>query len=209
MRAFPLVRGFGEIWSNQPFFLDTYAAYVLSLEEALATLDHCLPSTYSHTSLTTISTKSTSHHHHSNKSSNSTTLLNLNLTKEEIKLSKFIMTLEEIAASEGESSLSICLSKPLMRLVKLPLLLQNLLFHTDPTATFEYEKTRIMALEIDGLVRSIESEKIEEDEREKVRDLFARIEGINDKVSRKFYLFRRISLRIFTFYFLLIGFNGT
>lgn len=40
-----------------------------------------------------------------------------------------------------------------------------------------------MALEIDALVRSIEDEKIEEEEREKSRDLLARIEGINDKVS--------------------------
>lgn len=39
-----------------------------------------------------------------------------------------------------------------------------------------------MALEVDALVRSIEDEKIEEDEREKVRDVLARIDGIKDKV---------------------------
>ena len=38
-----------------------------------------------------------------------------------------------------------------------------------------------MALEVDALVRSIEDEKIEEDEREKVRDVLARIDGIKDK----------------------------
>lgn len=37
-------------------------------------------------------------------------------------------------------------------------------------------------MEIDRLVRSIENEMIDEDEREKVRDLFARIDGIKDKV---------------------------
>lgn len=41
-----------------------------------------------------------------------------------------LLTLEERAAEAGESSLSICLSKPLMRLSKLPLLMQALLYHT-------------------------------------------------------------------------------
>lgn len=40
------------------------------------------------------------------------------------------MRLEEQAAEAGESSLGICLSKPLMRLGKLPLLMQALLYHT-------------------------------------------------------------------------------
>ena len=34
------------------------------------------------------------------------------------------------SADAGESSLGICLSKPLMRLGKLPLLMQALLYHT-------------------------------------------------------------------------------
>lgn len=41
-----------------------------------------------------------------------------------------------------------------------------------------------MALEIDHLVRSIENEVLQEDERERVRDVFARIEQIKDKVCR-------------------------
>jgi hypothetical protein len=41
-----------------------------------------------------------------------------------------------------------------------------------------------MALEIDHIVRSIEDEKISEEERERTRDAWARIEGINDKVRR-------------------------
>lgn len=39
-----------------------------------------------------------------------------------------------------------------------------------------------MALEIDAIVRSIENEKISEDERLKCRDAFARIDGLRDKV---------------------------
>lgn len=46
-KAFPLVRGLAGIWSDQPWFLDVYAKYILSLEEALATIDSCLPSTVS------------------------------------------------------------------------------------------------------------------------------------------------------------------
>ena len=49
-------------------------------------------------------------------------------------------------------------------------------------STVEYERTRVMAVEIDRLVRSIENEMIAEDDRGKVRDVFARIDGIKDKV---------------------------
>lgn len=40
-----------------------------------------------------------------------------------------------------------------------------------------------MAIEIDRIVKSIENEKISEEERLKVRDLWARIDGVADKVS--------------------------
>ncbi|KAM0750408.1 Dbl homology domain-containing protein [Meredithblackwellia eburnea MCA 4105] len=153
VRAFPLVRGLALIWSDQPWFLDTYARYILSLEEALGTLDRLLPSAHSP---------------------------RVHLEKEDKKLARFIMDLEERATMEGEAGLAIAVSKPLMRLGKLPLLMQSLLYHTDAT-TVEYEKTRAMALEVDALVRSIEDEKVEEEEREKVRDVLARIDGIKDK----------------------------
>lgn len=39
-----------------------------------------------------------------------------------------------------------------------------------------------MALAIHSLVRSIESEKLEEEEKARIRDVFARIESINDQV---------------------------
>ena len=58
-------------------------------------------------------------------------------------------------------------------------------------STVEYERTRVMAVEIDRLVRSIENEMIAEDDREKVRDVFARIDGIKDKVRRLFTLRKR------------------
>lgn len=68
-----------------------------------------------------------------------------------------------------------------------------------------------MALEVDALVRSIEDEKIEEEQRERVstlfgavrvactdrtlqtRDVLARIDGINDKV--RLFLFHRVFCR--------------
>ncbi|GAA5909278.1 hypothetical protein JCM5296_006114 [Sporobolomyces johnsonii] len=164
-KAFPLVRGLAAIWSDQPWFLQTYAAYIVSLEEALATVDSALPSAHS-PALSSYAAK-----FKSPKSKQD---------KQEKRLAQALMTLEERAAEAGESSLSICLSKPLMRLSKLPLLMQALLYHTDPT-THEWEKTRAMALEVDALVRSIEDEKIEEEQRERTRDVLARIDGINDK----------------------------
>jgi hypothetical protein len=46
------------------------------------------------------------------------------------RLARTLLSLEEHASEAGESSLGICLSKPLMRLSKLPLLMQALLYHT-------------------------------------------------------------------------------
>ncbi|KAH9079470.1 Dbl-like domain-containing protein [Lactarius deliciosus] len=67
-------------------------------------------------------------------------------------------------------------------LLKYPLLFQNLLFHTDPS-TFEYESTLHMVAEVENIVRSIEDEKIQKEERDKTRDILARIEGL-DKVKQ-------------------------
>lgn len=73
--------------------------------------------------------------------------------------------------------MAISLSKPFQRLLKYPLLFQNLLFHTDPS-TFEYESTLEMVAEVEKIVRSIEDEKIQKEERDKTRDVLARIEGL-------------------------------
>ncbi|GAA5989409.1 hypothetical protein JCM11641_004820 [Rhodosporidiobolus odoratus] len=165
-KDFPLVRGLAAIWSDQSWFLQTYTTYIVHLEDTLSLLDALLPSPHS-------SSLSSSPFHSKPKPFRK-------LDKTDKKLAKLLMSLEEKAADAGESGLGICLSKPLMRLGKLPLMMQALLFHTDPT-THEYEKTRAMALEVDALVRSIEDEKIEEEERERTRDILARIDGINDK----------------------------
>jgi len=90
--------------------------------------------------------------------------------------------LEIDAQDRGETGLAISLSKPFQRLLKYPLLFQNLLFHTDPS-TFEYESTLQMVAEVENIVRSIEDEKIQKEERDKTRDILARIEGL-DKVKQ-------------------------
>lgn len=99
-----------------------------------------------------------------------------------LKVCKYLQRLEQSAADKGETGLAITLSKPFQRLLKYPLLFQNLLFHTDPS-TFEYESTLQMVAEVETIVRSIEDEKIQKEDRDKTRDVFARIEGL-DKVKQ-------------------------
>ena len=99
-----------------------------------------------------------------------------------IKVCAFLRKLESDAQDRGETGLAISLSKPFQRLLKYPLLFQNLLFHTDPS-TFEYESTLHMVAEVENIVRSIEDEKIQKEERDKTRDILARIEGL-DKVKQ-------------------------
>jgi hypothetical protein len=96
------------------------------------------------------------------------------------KISRFVLRLEEIAAEKAETGLAISLSKPFQRLLKYPLLFQNLLFHTDPS-TYEYESTLQMCGEVESIVRSIEDEKIQKEERDRTRDALARIEGIEQE----------------------------
>lgn len=134
-----------------------YATYVLHLERALEQVDDALSNT---------STK---------KPKNQD-------VAEWQKVCKFLRKLEENASEKGETGLAITLSKPFQRLLKYPLLFQNLLFHTDPS-TFEYESTLQMVAEVENIVRSIEDEKIQKEERDKTRDVFARIEGL-DKVRQ-------------------------
>ena len=98
------------------------------------------------------------------------------------KVCQYLQKLEITASEKGETGLAISLSKPFQRLLKYPLLFQNLLYHTDPS-TFEYESTLQMVAEVETIVRSIEDEKIQKEERDKTRDVFARIEGL-DKVKQ-------------------------
>lgn len=100
-----------------------------------------------------------------------------------LRLSYVLHSLEELATERGESGLVISLSKPFQRLLKYPLLFQNLLFNTDPSLK-EYEATLAMVDEVEVIVRTIEDEKSSSEEREKTRDVWARIEGLEkDKVS--------------------------
>ena len=65
-----------------------------------------------------------------------------------LKVCQYLERLEILASEKGETGLAISLSKPFQRLLKYPLLFQNLLFHTDPS-TFEYESTLQMVAEVE------------------------------------------------------------
>ncbi|KAJ7740668.1 hypothetical protein DFH07DRAFT_62950 [Mycena maculata] len=154
---FPLVRSLADVFVSNSDIFHGYATYVLHLERALEQVDDAL------SNVTTKKPK-----------------------KQDVgewqKVCKFLQKLEENACEKGETGLAITLSKPFQRLLKYPLLFQNLLFHTDPS-TFEYESTLQMVAEVETIVRSIEDEKIQKEERDKTRDVFARIEGL-DKVRQ-------------------------
>ncbi|KAF7305117.1 DH domain-containing protein [Mycena kentingensis (nom. inval.)] len=154
---YPLVRSLADVFVSNSDIFHGYATYVLHLERALEQVDDALSN---------VSTKKPK--------------------KQDVaewqKVCKFVQKLEENASEKGETGLAITLSKPFQRLLKYPLLFQNLLFHTDPS-TFEYESTLQMVAEVETIVRSIEDEKIQKEERDKTRDVFARIEGL-DKVRQ-------------------------
>ena len=141
----------------QSYILREYATYVLHLEEALEQVEHAL------TTYTSQPNKRASRR----------------LDETDLgKLGKFLFSLEELAADKGESGLQISLSKPFQRLLKYPLLFQNLLFNTDPSLK-EYEATLAMVDEVEEIVRTIEDEKASNEEREKTRDIWARIDGLD------------------------------
>ncbi|CCA66948.1 hypothetical protein PIIN_00786 [Serendipita indica DSM 11827] len=148
--------------SHSATILHEYATYVLHLERALEQVDTIV---------------------------NNASILGRSRQPENsdaVKLAKLVQRLEKEAHSRGETNLAISLSKPFQRLLKYPLLFQNLLFHTDPS-TFEYESTLEMVSEVETIVRSIEDEKVQQEERDKTRDALARIDGLEkDKVLAVF-----------------------
>ncbi|KAF9264804.1 Dbl homology domain-containing protein [Marasmius fiardii PR-910] len=154
---FPLVRSLADVFVANSDIFAGYAKYVLHLERALEQVD---------AALSNVSTKKPK---------------NQDMAEWQ-KVCNLLQKLEETASEKGETGLAITLSKPFQRLLKYPLLFQNLLFHTDPS-TFEYESTLQMVAEVESIVRSIEDEKIQKEERDKTRDVFARIEGL-DKVRQ-------------------------
>ncbi|KAG8919150.1 hypothetical protein FRC01_001447 [Tulasnella sp. 417] len=150
---YPLVRSLADVFVANAHILKGYATYVLHLEKALEEVDNAL--------LTPETSK---------KPKNQG-------AADWAKVCRLFKRLEEIASDKGETGLAISLSKPFQRLLKYPLMFQNLLFHTDPS-TFEYEATLEMVAEVEKIVRSIEDEKIQKEERDKTRDVFARIDGL-------------------------------
>jgi hypothetical protein len=88
--------------------------------------------------------------------------------------------LETDAEDRGETGLAISLLKPFRRLFRYPQLFQAVLLHTDPWM-FEYDGAIQLVTEVEAIVRGIEDKKIQEEEREKTRDILARIRGL-DKV---------------------------
>lgn len=96
------------------------------------------------------------------------------------KTDALLHKLEADAEDRGETGLAISLVKPFRRLLRYPRLFHAVLFHTDPWM-FEHEGALQLVAEVEAIVRGIEDEKIQEGEREKTRDILARIMGL-DKV---------------------------
>lgn len=116
-----------------------------------------------------------------------------NKDQAQLQLGRTLVSLDELASQRGESCLSISLSKPFQRLLKYPLMFQNLLFNTDPSLR-EYEATLAMVDDVEAIVRGIEDEKTGQEERERTRDAWARIEGVDkDKVSAADDMIRQIA----------------
>ncbi|WWC60421.1 uncharacterized protein I303_102993 [Kwoniella dejecticola CBS 10117] len=164
---YPLVRSLADVFTAHAYILREYSTYVLHLEKALSQVDNSL--SLFNEAMSGTSTKSKR--------------LSKKLEETDMGvLSKKLAQLEEFASEKGEAGLVISLSKPFQRLLKYPLLFQNLLFNTDPSLK-EYEATLSMVDQVEEIVRSIEDQKSTEEEREKTRDVWARIDGLEkDKV---------------------------
>ncbi|CAE6433352.1 unnamed protein product [Rhizoctonia solani] len=150
---YPLVRSLADIFVAHSHILRGYAKYVLHLERALEQVDNAL------------------------SAANVTKRPRNQDAAQWAQVCKALQRLEEVAADKCETGLAISLSKPFQRLLKYPLLFQNLLFQTDPS-THEYESTLEMVAEVERIVRSIEDEKTQKEERDRTWDVFARIEGM-------------------------------
>ncbi|EGG00331.1 uncharacterized protein MELLADRAFT_26699, partial [Melampsora larici-populina 98AG31] len=170
LEQFPLVRDLTSVWAEQSWIIQIYSIYVMHLERALRDVEEALAAAGPKASGVTKSQKRFAKLIMVRSSHTAHMLFSILLSQ-----------LEENAAKQGECGLAICLSKPFQRLLKYPLLFQNLLYHTD-ASTHEYESAHAMAISIDSIVRSIEDEKISEEERDKARDAWSRIEGMNEKV---------------------------
>ncbi|CAD6942121.1 unnamed protein product [Tilletia controversa] len=158
----PLVRTLADVFLKHSFLLQHYARYVCHLERALEFLEEAALMERAMRGKRIRKEKMT----------------------QTVAVGRAIAALEIIAAERGEPGLALFISKPFQRLLKYPLLFQNLLFHTDPS-TYEFESTVGMVVEVERIVRSIEDEKVSAEERDRSRDAFARIDGITDKAVLK------------------------
>ncbi|ODO04970.1 hypothetical protein I350_05581 [Cryptococcus amylolentus CBS 6273] len=154
---YPLVRSLADVFNRHSTVFEEYSVYVLHLERALEQIQAALSSIDPASKPKRLSKQHT-------------------LTPLQ-KLGYYITQLSNSASAQGIPSLSISLSKPFQRLLKYPLLFQNLLFNTDPTL-MEYEKTLGMCEEVERMVRVLEDEKIGEEGREATRDGWGRVEGL-------------------------------
>lgn len=154
----PLVRSLADVFMNYSHILEHYASYVCHLQRAMEELEEAALMERA--------------------------FRGKRLKKERLSntvgLGRTVAALEACAIEQGYAGISIFASMPFQRLLKYPLLFQNLLFHTDPS-THEFESTVAMVVEVERLVRSIEDEKVNAEERDKTRDVFARIDGITDR----------------------------
>lgn len=80
------------------------------------------------------------------------------------------------------TGLAISLSKPLQRLFKYSILFQTLLSHTDPEL-LEYEGALRLVAEVENIIRSLEDAKNQNEERDKTRDIIARIKGLEKVIQ--------------------------
>lgn len=143
---------------EQSYILKSYSTYVFHLESALSTIDTSIHLASSPSSKRLSSTPG-------------------------FKLGKTLLAIDDLACEKGESGLSTSLSKPFQRLLKYPLLFQNLLFNTDPSLR-EYEKTLEMVDEVEAILHGLEDERADWEKRKVTRDMWARIEGLEkDKVG--------------------------
>ena len=154
----PLVRSLADVFMRYSYILTHYATYVCHLQRALEQIEEAALM---------------------ERAMRGKRIKKERLSKT-VALGRWIAVLEAFAMDHGEPGLAIFISKPFQRLLKYPLLFQNLLFHTDPS-THEFESTVEMVVEVERIVRTIEDEKVSAEERDKARDGFARIDGILDR----------------------------
>lgn len=90
--------------------------------------------------------------------------------------------LDKIASEKGEAVLAASLTRPFQRLMKYPLLLQGILDKSQCSMA-EYEATLQIINDINHILRSIEDDNISDDDRDRTRDAYARILGL-DRVKQ-------------------------